>query len=378
MGSEAVPFDHWGSWWRENSFCTSLLAGAVSGVVAEAVLFPLDSLKTRLQSPSGFRASGAFGGLYAGLRPALLGCAPASAIFFTTYERTKEIMKRSSGDDLKPWHLAIASILGECSACVVRVPTEYVKQRLQAGYVLTVSHALRDLRSARRSGAFSAAFRATVCRDLCFSGLQFPIYEALKVGFESGEQGSVGMAEAALCGSVAGMCSGFLTTPLDKCKTQMMLQGNSSQPIGLLNALRNIYGTQGIAGLFSGASTRVAWMGIGGLIFLGSYECCKNVLRDLNMYRDAEEINTVTEFVPKVSNLTKLNLTGEILEKGGLGQVCPIQGSFVAKSWSHGTVFNISTVPRASSLPPPGIPAAVPSMSHFMLTQLSRSSTYIR
>ena len=42
----------------------------------DAGLFPLDTLKTRLQSPDGFVKSGGFQGVYSGLGTAVLGSAP--------------------------------------------------------------------------------------------------------------------------------------------------------------------------------------------------------------------------------------------------------------------------------------------------------------
>lgn len=51
-------------------------AGGVAGTAVDVALFPLDTLKTRLQSEAGFRASGGFRGIYSGLGPAALASAP--------------------------------------------------------------------------------------------------------------------------------------------------------------------------------------------------------------------------------------------------------------------------------------------------------------
>ncbi|CAE8614303.1 unnamed protein product [Polarella glacialis] len=278
MGSQSVPFLHWGSWWQENHFVLSLFAGAASGITAETVLFPVDCLKTRLQSPVGFSASGGFSSLYAGLRPAVFGCAPSSAIFFCTYEWTADALKEHPGAKNSPPQLAIASILGELTACVVRTPTEFVKQRCQVGQACSFAHAIADLRSARVSGLLWSSFKATAYRDVCFSGLQFPLYEFLKAKACGHHPESLSMVQAALCGSVSGMCSGFLTTPLDKCKTQLMLQGNSAGPSSILFAMRETYVQGGLRAVFKGGAARTVWMGFGGLIFLGAYELFKDLL----------------------------------------------------------------------------------------------------
>lgn len=53
-------------------------------MAVDASLFPLDTLKTRLQSPDGFVRSGGFRGVYSGLGTAVLGSAPTGKVFFST------------------------------------------------------------------------------------------------------------------------------------------------------------------------------------------------------------------------------------------------------------------------------------------------------
>lgn len=48
-------------------------------MAVDAALFPLDTLKTRLQSPDGFVKSGGFRGVYSGLGAAILGSAPTGS-----------------------------------------------------------------------------------------------------------------------------------------------------------------------------------------------------------------------------------------------------------------------------------------------------------
>lgn len=48
----------------------------MAGTAVDTALFPLDTLKTRLQSKAGFAASGGFRGVYSGLTSAVIGSAP--------------------------------------------------------------------------------------------------------------------------------------------------------------------------------------------------------------------------------------------------------------------------------------------------------------
>lgn len=51
-------------------------SGGVAGLVVDIVLFPIDTIKTRLQSEKGLWRSGGFRGIYNGLGPAAAGSAP--------------------------------------------------------------------------------------------------------------------------------------------------------------------------------------------------------------------------------------------------------------------------------------------------------------
>lgn len=71
---------------RDPSFATALVAGGCAGTSVDVALFPIDTLKTRLQSPQGFLKAGGFRGIYNGLGAAAAGSAPGAALFFSTYE----------------------------------------------------------------------------------------------------------------------------------------------------------------------------------------------------------------------------------------------------------------------------------------------------
>lgn len=55
----------------------SAQSGAAAGLVCDIIFFPLDTLKTRLQSQHGFIKSGGFKKMYQGVAPVIIGSAPA-------------------------------------------------------------------------------------------------------------------------------------------------------------------------------------------------------------------------------------------------------------------------------------------------------------
>lgn len=299
-------------------FTTALIAGGIAGTTVDLTLFPLDTLKTRLQSSAGFFASGGFRGIYRGVGSAALGSAPGAALFFSTYEATKTLcadLRRGTttttsiigtggdyalhADALPPReehavdHMAAAS-LGEIAACAVRVPTEVVKQRAQAGQhggsslsslraILALNATLGPL------GVWSELYRGwgiTVLREVPFTIIQFPIWEGLKswsvrrrrgegVVGAAGVGSEVGAAESALYGSVAGAVAAGVTTPLDVLKTRVML---SSQKTSVSEIVMSIIRQHGVRPFFAGIGPRVAWISVGGAVFLGSYQWAVNAL----------------------------------------------------------------------------------------------------
>ncbi|PHH54763.1 putative mitochondrial carrier C12B10.09 [Ceratocystis fimbriata CBS 114723] len=280
------------------SFYTALAAGAVAGTTVDLSLFPLDTLKTRLQSAEGFFASGGFRGVYRGIGSAVVGSSPGAALFFCTYETAKSAvsahlqrhMSASPAVQAAATHMAAAS-LGEVAACAVRVPTEVVKQRAQAGQHGGSSRAALSAILAQGSlpRVWAALYRGwgiTVMREVPFTVIQFPLWEALKRMGRSrramaagNDQSLVGVdvpaLESAAYGSLAGGVAAAATTPLDVLKTRTML---AKEKISVAKVLKQTYREGGVRVFFSGIGPRVMWISIGGAIFLGSYQSVVNTL----------------------------------------------------------------------------------------------------
>ena len=164
---------------KDLSFLTSLISGGLAGTAVDVSLFPLDTIKTRLQSKQGFLAAGGFRNIYSGLGPAAVGSAPNAALFFCTYDTAKRVGARRGWEDGAGLHMMAAS-LGEVTACLVRVPVEIVKQRRQAE---SGTSSLEIVRSTLRSEGVRGLYRGyftTVAREIPFSLIQFPLWEFLK------------------------------------------------------------------------------------------------------------------------------------------------------------------------------------------------------
>ena len=95
---------------NQHSFYVSLLSGAAAGTAVDVSLFPLDTLKTRLQAPQGFVSAGGFRGIYSGLGPALVGSAPGAALFFLTYDSVKNALADRVPEQVHAFNLKICLI----------------------------------------------------------------------------------------------------------------------------------------------------------------------------------------------------------------------------------------------------------------------------
>lgn len=262
------------------STVTSFLAGGAAGFGVDVALFPLDTIKTRLQSSKGFWKTGGFTGVYKGIGSAVAGSAPTSALFFATYETSKEVISSHAPTGYDPLvHCAAASI-GEVSACLLRVPTENVKQKLQANVYKTTGECLRGIIGSSGPRGFFAGYWTTVLRDVPFSFIQFPLYEKAKRIWSESQGSPLQPWQGACCGSISGAFAGAVTTPLDVAKTRIMLGGDSKGVVytHMGDTLKRVYAEGGVGALFSGLSPRVFWITIGGLIYFGVYEQAKVML----------------------------------------------------------------------------------------------------
>jgi solute carrier family 25 S-adenosylmethionine transporter 26 len=318
---------------------TILQSGAVAGLTVDCSLYPLDTIKTRLQkardttAPQVSRLSlrQTIRGIYAGLPSVLFGSAPSAASFFIVYDGVKRSLLPPSSASSEPPSRAhvffthsLASSLGEISACAVRVPTEVIKQRAQAGLfggstllalkdILSLRHAVPETQSTAGSGSAAPVKRGygqvirelyrgagiTIAREIPFTVLQFTMWESMKATYAqrylqrtegtATKEAQIPASTSAMFGSVAGAIAAGLTTPLDVIKTRVMLarrgDGGVDAPLRVKDIVRGI-AQEGLGAFWRGIGPRVAWIGIGGAVFLGSYQWAWNTLEGAKKEED--------------------------------------------------------------------------------------------
>ncbi|KAI0917085.1 hypothetical protein AcW2_007309 [Taiwanofungus camphoratus] len=208
------------------TFYQSLAAGGLAGTAVDLLFFPIDTIKTRLQSSQGFVSAGGFKGIYKGVGSVVVGSAPGAAVFFCTYDTLKRTLPFPSG--LAPVAHMVSASVGEVAACLIRVPTEVIKTRTQTSTYGSLAQssfaALKRVLADEGLRGLYRGFGSTVMREIPFTSIQFPLYELFKTRLSRVlDRKPLHAHEAAVCGSVAGGIAAALTTPLDVLKTRVML-----------------------------------------------------------------------------------------------------------------------------------------------------------
>ncbi|KAF8542553.1 mitochondrial carrier domain-containing protein [Trichophaea hybrida] len=262
-----------------------LLAGACAGTAVDLSLYPLDTLKTRLQSSGGFFKNGGWSGVYRGVGSVIAGSAPGAALFFVSYEHVKTTLQKSNQP--APVAHMLAASFGEVAACAARVPTEVVKQRVQASQYSSSWLALRHILTANTGAStmwreLYRGWGVTVMREIPFTIIQFPLWEAMKTWRSNMKGRKASSTESAVFGSVSGGIAAAATTPVDVLKTRLML---AKKRQSAMSTLKNIVIKEGTAALFKGITPRIVWISIGGAIFFGVWDFAKATLENIHQLK---------------------------------------------------------------------------------------------
>lgn len=277
----------------------NMLAGALAGITEHAVMFPIDSIKTRMQvfatSPAAVytgignaftRISSTEGmrALWRGVSSVILGAGPAHAVHFGVYEAMKELAGGNAAGN--QW---LATSLAGASATIasdaLMNPFDVIKQRMQVhqSEFRSVFTALRVVYQTEGLAAFYVSYPTTLTMSVPFTAVQFTVYEHMKKLLNP--SGDYSPITHMIAGGMAGGVAAGVTTPLDVAKTLLQTRGSSHDSEirrvgGMLDALRIIWRRDGIRGFGRGMSPRVlTHMPSNALCWL-SYEFFKVAIRE--------------------------------------------------------------------------------------------------
>lgn len=298
-----------------DTLASNALGSAFAGIIARSLTHPLDTAKARLQVKSHYQGpldvlrktleTEGFGGLYRGFSAVIVGGTPGTIIYLCSYDIFKEKLsgfshhngtEKKDGSENFSIHFA-SGILAEAVACLVYVPVDVIKERLQVqhkGGPLNYKGGWDALLKISRTEGFSGIYKgyaATLASFGPFSALYFVFYERFK--FWSKERlgsDNLPFPWIILSSASAGALASWITSPLDMAKLRLQVQrGHSASTSarlgqssvitsygGVVDCLKHAYQADGVRGFFRGAGARVLHFVPATTITMTCYESCRS------------------------------------------------------------------------------------------------------
>ena len=297
------------------SLLSIMLGSAASGMLARVPCHGLDTLKARVQAHGGggvgavlrelLRGEG-WRGLYRGFGIAMVGGVPASCLYFTTYEVCKgRLVEGRQGQWPAPLAHLAAGLAAEAVSCVLYVPVDVIKERMQVqrppgasgGGSAVYYRSSRDAVAQIVGGAEGVrglykGYWATLASYGPFSALYFALYEWLRASALAARGSASASASGApapalplwlqiTVAGAAGAGASLVTNPLDLVKLRLQVQRAVGVPPGatayrgLAHGLRCLVREEGPRGLLRGAGVRIAFHTASTAVAMSMFEVCK-------------------------------------------------------------------------------------------------------
>ena len=234
----------------DTSISTTAVSAACASTITKSLLFPMDTLKCRMQSFAGTNQSvWHLSGIFRGLLPKLALYAPYQSVYMSTYTWTR--------DRLSP-HIpgfgtfALAGVAAELTGSVIRVPMEAVKQRMQTGHIASNTQLISLLRENPFRFFKARNFVAqTLVHDLPCGVVHWVVYERVKRGEVPFTSSPV------IAGAAAGSVAAVVTNPLDVIKTRMITRPDEVGHMTVASTARTVMTSAGIGGFWKGVVPRI-------------------------------------------------------------------------------------------------------------------------
>ncbi|CAA7398218.1 unnamed protein product [Spirodela intermedia] len=259
-------------------FWQFMVAGSVAGVVEHTAMFPVDTLKTRMQAQrppcrqpaslrrvlSGILKLEAPLSLYRGISAMGLGAVPAHAVYFSVYEASKEFLTGGNPNS---------------------------RLQLRGSRYRGAMDCVRKLLREEGTRAFLVSYRTTVVMNAPFTAVHFSTYEAAKralteVSLATAAGDEERLVVHATAGAAAGALAAFVTTPLDVVKTQLQCQGvcgcERFSGGSILEEVRSIVRRDGYVGLARGWRLRMLFHAPAAAVCWSTYEGAKAFFQEVN------------------------------------------------------------------------------------------------
>ncbi|KAI8173456.1 Mitochondrial thiamine pyrophosphate carrier 1 [Colletotrichum sp. SAR 10_65] len=308
----------------EGSRLQVVTAGAAAGLFARFVIAPLDVVKIRLQLQSHslsdplsiqtarggpvykgtlntmklIIANEGVTGLWKGNVPAELMYVCYSAVQFTTYRTTAQLLQSISDNRLpNAAQSFIAGATAGAAATTATYPLDLLRTRFAAQgneRVYTgLRHAVTDIYRDEGPRGFFRGLGPGVAQIVPYMGIFFALYEGLRLPL--GDLHLPWGGGDATAGVMASVMSKTAVFPLDLVRKRIQVQGptrsryvhkNIPEYPGAVRAMRMIFASEGIRGLYRGLTVSLIKAAPGSAVTVWTYE---RVLRVLMRLENTDE-----------------------------------------------------------------------------------------
>lgn len=177
--------------------------------------------------------------LFRGVQTILIGCIPAHALYFSSYEAVKAIFNSNSNTTTGSMVVGsttdgIFGTIGQDSLAgaaavmahdLVMTPLDTLKQRMQLGHYSGVAQAYLEVTRHEGTIALYRSFPITLASNIPYGMIMVSTHEACKHRFrEACPERTPAWQIVLAASSVAGLVASAITTPLDRVKTALQTQ----------------------------------------------------------------------------------------------------------------------------------------------------------
>jgi len=250
---------------KNNSIYYNLATTYISAGVGAFAVYPLDTLRVRLQSSSLqnfnirrellflLRNEG-YNALYKGLLPKIITTGLEKTVKITTFNYTREFLMNRCNHSANNADILAGFIAGGVQSLVMS-PTENLSTQMQiyrGKNHISMRTALQQIGINRLYNGWFACF----ARDAPFSAIYFAVMNDILRRLDKYPQfiDTSKSTKALIAGSLAAIPAAYLVTPFDVIKTRIQATGIKGYRYHFMDILDNF----GVRGFFKGSMFRIA------------------------------------------------------------------------------------------------------------------------
>lgn len=286
-----------------------LLAGAFAGIMEHTVMFPIDSIKTRMQifnkanltegilgSINKITSSEGAYALWRGVSSVVLGAGPAHAVYFSVFEASKTLLcnklldtnnsNKIVTDANHPLIASCAGIAATIASDALMTPFDVLKQRMQAGKSIETNSkrlfvTAKEIIKHEGPSAFFISYPTTLFTNIPFAALNFGFYEYSSQLLNPNHTYNPYLH--CVAGGIAGGIAAALTNPFDCVKTTLQTKGIAESETlknvtGFASATKALYKEGGLSAFGRGLRPRIVFNVPATAISWTAYEMAKEIL----------------------------------------------------------------------------------------------------